>query len=149
MGKCVRAVVLVAACIMLSARPSFAQEADVRAAMLETLATWSDGDFERFAEFYHPETRGFLFDDGFLVEGFDPAALQAAYEAGFRATMQVRDIDIKVLGDVAVASAYADGTLTLPGGAVQKVTWRYTETRVRDSGTWKIIQYHFSRLATP
>jgi uncharacterized protein (TIGR02246 family) len=149
MRKCVTAIVVVTACITFGATPSFAQEEEVRSAMLETLAAWSEGDFERFAEFYHPQSRGFLFDGGFLVEGFDAELLRAAYEAGFRATMQVRDVDIRIFGDVAVTTAYADGSLTLPGGAVQNGTWRYTEVRVREGGTWKIVQYHFSPLDTP
>jgi uncharacterized protein (TIGR02246 family) len=126
-----------------------AQEEDVRAAMLETIAAWSDGDFDRFAQFYHEETRGFLFGGAILARGFNQVALEAAYEAGFRATMELQDIDVKVLGDVAVAVAYAVGSLTLPGGEVREGSWRYSETRVLEGGTWKIVQYHFSELTTP
>jgi len=126
-----------------------AQEEAVRAAMLETIAAWTNGDFDRFAQSYHPETRGFLFGGGVLARGFNQAALEAAYEAGFRASMELRDIEIKVLGSVAVAVAYADGALTLPGGEVQEGSWRYSETRVLEGGSWKIIQYHFSELTSP
>ncbi|MDH3292488.1 MAG: nuclear transport factor 2 family protein [Gemmatimonadota bacterium] len=126
-----------------------AQDADVRAAMTETLAAWSAGDFDRLAEFYTADTRGFLFGGALLVRGFNPAALQAAYEAGFRATFTLRGPDIKVLGDVAIAVAYLDGTLTLPGGEAEAGSWRYSETRVRDGGRWKIAQYHFSKVTMP
>jgi ketosteroid isomerase-like protein len=126
-----------------------AQDGDVRAAMMESLAAWSAGDFDRLGQFYSAEARGFLFGGGTLVKGFNPVALQAAYEAGFRATFDVRDLDVRVLGDVAVAVAYLDGSLTLPGGEEQAGSWRYSETRVRDGDSWKIAQYHFSELTIP
>ncbi len=126
-----------------------AQNADVRAAMTETLAAWSAGDFEGLAQFYTADTRGFLFGGALLVRGFNPAALQAAYEAGFRASFTLRAPDVKVLGDVAIAVAYLDGTLTLPGGEAETGSWRYSETRVRDGGRWKIAQYHFSKVTMP
>lgn len=126
-----------------------AQNADVRAAMTETLAAWSAGDFEGLAQFYTADTRGFLFGGALLVRGFNPAALQAAYEAGFRASFTLRAPDVKVLGDVAIVVAYLDGTLTLPGGEAETGSWRYSETRVRDGGRWKIAQYHFSKVTMP
>ncbi len=140
----------VAACLLtVRATAVAAQEAEVRAAMLETLAAWSNGEFDRFAQSYHPEVRGFLFGGGTLARGFNQAALAAAYEAGFRAEMQLRDIEVRVLGDVAIAVAYAEGSLTLPGGEPEAGTWRYSETRIREGGTWKIVQYHFSKLTMP
>ncbi len=126
-----------------------AQDVDVRAAMSETLAAWSAGDFEGLAQFYTTDTRGFLFGGALLVRGFNPAALQAAYEAGFRASFTLRAPDVRVLGDVAIAVAYLDGTLTLPGGEAETGSWRYSETRVRDGGRWKIAQYHFSKVMMP
>ena len=125
------------------------QDGDVRAAITETLAAWSAGDFEGLGQFYRADTRGFLFGGGPLVKGFNPVALQAAYEAGFRATFDVRGLDVKVLGDAAIAVAYLDGTLALPGGEEEAGSWRYSETRVRDGESWKIAQYHFSKVTTP
>ncbi len=133
----------------VASAPCDAQNADVRAAMTETLAAWSAGDFDRLAEFYTADTRGFLFGGALLVRGFNPAALQAAYEAGFRAGFTLRSPDVKVIGDVAIAVAYLDGTLTLPGGEAEAGSWRYSETRVRDGGRWKIAQYHFSKVTMP
>jgi ketosteroid isomerase-like protein len=55
-----------------------------------------------------------------------------------------------VLGDVAIAVAYLDGTLTLPGGEAEAGSWPYSaDTRVRDGGRWKIAQYHFSKVTMP
>lgn len=149
MRQYVRLLVVIACLAAFTTTAAVAQEAEVRTAMLETIAAWSNGDFDRFAQSYHEETRGFLFGGGILARGFNQVALQAAYEAGFRATMELRDIDVKVLGNVAVAVAYADGSLTLPGGEVREGSWRYSETRVQEGGAWKIVQYHFSELTAP
>ena len=138
------AIVLVS--LSVAPQTGNAQDADVRAAMTETLAAWSAGDFEALAEFYTTDTRGFLFGGALLARGFNLAALQAAYEAGFRASFTLRAPDVRVLGDMAIAVAYLDGTLTLPGGEAETGSWRYSETRVRDGGRWKIAQYHFSKV---
>lgn len=122
------------------------QEAAVRRAVSETLSAWVGGDFPTFAAFYRPEAKGFFLDGGVLLEGIDATALQAGYDAGVRADFKLRDLQVRLYGEVAVANAYLDGSLTLPGGAVRSGTWRYTETRVPDGGTWKVVQFHFSEM---
>lgn len=147
MTKC--AVVFIVAAAFSPLRAGFAQEAEVQAAMEATLAAWNAGDLPGVAAHYAEETRGFFLDGGVLVRGFNLPALQAAYAAGFRASFTARDADVTVFGSVAVASAYLDGSLTLPGGDVREGTWRYTETRVNEGGRWLVVQYHFSPLETP
>lgn len=122
-----------------------AQDPSVEASVQEMVAAWEAGDFQNFADFYHADTRGFFLDGGLLLRGFNVDALTAAYQQGFRASMEVRDLDVQRHGDVAVAVAYMDGTLTLPGGGAIEGTWRYTDTRILVEGDWKIVQYHFSR----
>lgn len=125
------------------------QGADVEASIAETLEAWRAGDIEAFAAHYHPETRGFFFDGGQLVAGMKPEALRAAWDAGFRADLTLEDLEVEVFGDTAVSAARLVGTLTVPGGAQVEGPWRYTETRVRTDGGWKVVQYHFSPAGTP
>lgn len=132
-----------------SARPAAGQEAEVRQAVSETLAAWRSGDFERFATFYHADARGFFLDGGALLEGFNVAALQVAYNTGFRADLELGEMTVRVLGDVALTAALLEGVLTLPDGSSMPGTWRYSETRVQEDGTWKIVQYHFSEMEAP
>lgn len=120
----------------------------VRAAMEATLAAWNAGDFAALAAQYAPDARGFFFDGGGLLRGFNRPALETAYAAGFRSTMSARNIEVALHGEVAVAAALLDGSLTLPDGTVREGTWRYTETRVRRDGAWRIVQYHFSEMTT-
>lgn len=130
----------------MAAGGAAAQEAEVRAAMNETLASWAAGDFTAFATFYDPGARGFLLDGGMLVEGIDPAALRMGYEAGIRADFTVRELDVRMVDGVALSAAYLDGSITLPGGAERRGSWRYTDARVKEGDTWKVVQYHFSDL---
>jgi len=132
-----------------SARPAAGQEAEVRHAVSETLAAWRSGDFERFATFYHADTRGFFLDGGALLEGFNVAALQAAYNTGFRADLALGEMSVQVRGDVALTTALLEGALTMPGGSTVEGTWRYSDTRVLEDDTWKVVQYHFSEMEAP
>lgn len=147
------APVFVAVAAVLSAgatRPiqSPAPESQVRAAVVATLDAWTTGDFESLASHYHPDARGFFLEGAPLARGFNPTALQMAWDAGMRAEVSVRDLDVQVHGDAAASVAYVDGTLSLPGDQPSITgTWRYSETRIVSGGAWKVVQYHFSRLA--
>lgn len=147
------APVFVAVAAVLSAgatRPiqSPAPESQVRAAVVATLDAWTTGDFESLASHYHPDARGFFLEGAPLARGFNPTALQMAWDAGMRAEVSVRDLDVQVHGDAAASVAYVDGTLSLPGDQPPITgTWRYSETRIVSGGAWKVVQYHFSRLA--
>lgn len=133
--------------LVLAAPPALrAQEAEVTAAVRATLAAWKAGEHQAFADQYHPDARGFFLDGGPLTGSFDVAALQAASDAGFSADVTLRDLEVSVHGNASVAAGYLEGTLTLPGGIRLPGTWRYTETRVRTGGAWKIVQFHLSQM---
>ena len=122
-----------------------AQEADVRAAVTETLAAIVAHDVPTFANFYHEDTRGFFVDRSSMIEGFSSLAVRAALLTGLRLDVTMSDLNVKVYGDAAVTGAVFQGSVTLPGGAVATGTWRYSETRVLEDGTWKVVQYHVSQ----
>lgn len=122
-----------------------ARTPDVRAALEQTLEAWKEGDFATFAGFYHPDARGFFLDGGPRLAGFQVPTLEAAWDAGFRTDLELGEVEIGFHGGTAIVSAYLTGTLTLPGGGSLPGSWRYTETRVAADGTWKVVQYHFSR----
>ena len=73
--------------------------------------------------------------------------VELALQAGFTVKFTPRDIDVKIIGSTAVAVGYLDGEITIPGGEAQSGTWRYSETRVMEDDTWKVVQYHFSRMS--
>ncbi len=123
-----------------------AQEAEVSAAVTATLTAWVDGEYETFVANYHPDARGFFLDGGALIQGFSAPALEAMAQAGFKADVEVRDLDVQMHGSTAVSVAYIEGSLTLPGGLVLEGTWRYSETRVETDNGWKVVQFHMSSL---
>jgi ketosteroid isomerase-like protein len=141
-----RGLVALMLAYMLTATGAAGQEAAVRGAITETLAAWGSGDFATFADSYQEDSRGFFLDGGVLVEGVDVQALQLGYDAGLRADFTVRDLQVRIVSGVAISAAYLDGALTLPGGLVRSGTWRYTETRVEEGGSWKVVQFHFSDM---
>ncbi len=145
--------VIFAFCLMSSFSGSSvgAQEADVtarvRADVSETLTALVENEFTTFASFFHDEARGFFVDGSNMIEGFSALAFRAAYLAGLRTHVLMSDLTVSVYGNTAVSGALLGGSVTLPGGAVREGTWRYSDARVLEDGTWKIIQYHISELA--
>jgi ketosteroid isomerase-like protein len=138
---------LMVCCATILSQQVAAQEAEVRTAMEESLAAWREGDFEKLGSFYAANTRGFMLDGGYLISGFSIEALQAAAEMGVAFDIQPQEVDIIMVGEgVAVAVATLEGSVTMPGGAVQEGAWRYSETRVKEGGIWKVVQYHFSPM---
>ena len=131
---------------LLASSSAGAQEADVRAAVSETLAALIARDVTKFGSFYHADTRGFFVDGSTMIEGFSAVAVRIAYATGLRVNVVMSDLNVNVYGNTAVSGALFQGSVTLPGGAVASGTWRYSETRVLDDGTWKVIQYHVSQL---
>ncbi len=129
------------------ASPAQSQEAEVLAAIEDQLSAWSTGDVQGFAAFYTDGVRGFNIDGGPLAIGFNIEMVEMAVQAGFTVKFTPRDIDVKVIGSTAVAVGYLDGEITIPGGEPQSGTWRYSETRVKDGDTWKVVQYHFSKMS--
>ena len=141
-------ILLTICCMGASTQTGAAQEEEVRAAMVESLAAWSAGDFQRLGTLFAEQARGYMLGGSVLISGFNPEALEAAVSAGFSFAIEPREIDIMMVGEtVAAAVAMIEGTITLPGGGVQEGPWQYSETRVLENGRWKVIQYHFSPLA--
>ncbi len=124
-----------------------AQETGVRAAVSETLAALVTNEFTTFVNFFHDDARGFFVDGSTMIEGFSAMAFRAAYLAGLRTNVVMSNLKVSVYGNTAVSGALLGGSVTLPGGAVREGTWRYSDTRVLEGGTWKIVQYHISQLA--
>ena len=136
-------------CLMssLASGSADAQEAQVRAAVTATLTALIERDVAAFARFYHDDTRGFFVDRTSMIEGFSSIAVRLAFATGLRVNVVMNDLDVKVYGNTAVVRGIFQGSVTLPLGAVASGTWRYSETRVLEDGTWKVVQYHVSQAA--
>ena len=119
----------------------------MRAAVSETLAALVNGDAANFVSFFHDDVRGFFVNGSNMIDGISALALQAAYLTGLRTNVVMNELNVRVYGNTAVSGALLQGSVTMPGGALISGTWRYSDTRVLDEGTWKVVQYHISPLA--
>ncbi len=125
-----------------------AQEAEVEAAIRDHLSALLQGDFERLGEHYDANVRGFFLGGAALQKGMGVQALQLARDAGMSISLELRNLDVRVDGDVASSVGYVDGMIAIAGTETIEGTWRYSEVRVRLDGRWKVIQYHFSRFGS-
>ena len=123
---------------------------DVKEAVLSLFAAVNAGAAGSRVSHQMPEFSNFGRGGGLLDRSTSREerrkAFQASVAAGFKRNYQPRNIEVRVYGNTAVSGALFQGSVTLPGGAVASGTWRYSETRVLDDGTWKVIQYHVSQL---
>jgi uncharacterized protein (TIGR02246 family) len=134
---------------VVATSPAMAQVEEARADAIKSLDAWKAGDLKEFAAYFGEDTRGFNLDGGQAISGFSAMSLKLLLAAGFRFDVEPRDIDTKIYGNTAVSIAYLEGTVTFPGGTTREGTWRYSDTRVKQDGVWRVVQYHISRLATP
>ena len=124
-----------------------AQEANVESVVRSTLLALSEGRYDDFIAHFDPAARGFFLDGGpLLATGFSVDQLNMAAAAGAGVSVDIDELDSRIHGDAAVSVAYLEGSLTLPGGVVIEGTWRYSETRIRRGGAWRIVQFHMSPL---
>lgn len=120
-------------------------EADVIAAAKRTLDAYNRGDTTTFRAMFMPTVRGFWIDNSVLTGGDDIAGPpQPGGEP--KPNVSLRGLSVRVYGNTAVLAGYFVGTLYV-GTQARNGTWRFTETRIRDSNAWKVVQFHFSSLA--
>ncbi len=71
---------------------------------------------------------------------------RAETDAGLTRNMQLRHLDAKIYGDVAVTTGYVIGTRTLPDGTTERVANRRTAVLIKQGGQWKEVHTHNSPL---
>ena len=140
------AVVMTAA--LLIGAPLSAQEDDVRRDFTAWVAAWSAQDAEAWCSYWMSDYQGFNYAGGLLAQtsACDPTSVQASFDAGFDPSVGIRHLTVRVHGDFAAVACYFVGTITFASGDVISGPWRFTAAMIKDGGTWKGIQYHFSPL---
>ena len=140
-------VSLLAILLLISAGSAVGQtpEAEVTAAAKRTLDAYNRGDTTVFRSMFMPTVRGFWIDNSALTGGDDISAPEPPGGEP-KPNVSLRGLSVRVYGNTAVLAGYFVGTL-YAGGQAKNGTWRFTETRIKDRNTWKIVQFHFSPLA--
>jgi ketosteroid isomerase-like protein len=128
---------------------SAAQDADeIKAATLEHFEFLNAGDAAAHVQLHLPGVSSF--DDGEWEEGGSLedqiASLQAAFDAGLKADVTVRDLKVKVYGDAAVVTGYVVGTVTDTDGTTAEITGARSTFMIRQGGRWLEAHSHLSTV---
>ncbi len=147
---------LVAAGMMLLAPSAVAQTAEEE--VEQVVQTWyqslRDGDAATYASLW--VSGDYQYADNFNRDGtlrgtpapVTDAFLQAFFDAGGSYQLSVRNLDVAVYGNAAVATFYTVGPSNFPDGTVLDGTFRVTIVFIRQGQAWKGAHYHVSPLET-
>ena len=124
---------------------------DIKAAEMDARVQESAGNTAGFYKYMVPEFTIFPPTAGLLAEPHteeNRLRNQARFDSGWKYDIQVRNLDVKVYGDTAISTYYTVSTIYRPGGETPEI-WnlRMTGVWVKQSGEWKVVHRHESRLA--
>jgi len=124
---------------------------DIKALEMDARVQESAGNTAGFYQYMAPEFTIFPPTAGLLAEPHteeNRLRTQARFDAGMRYDIRVRNMDVKVYGNTAISTYYTVSTIYRPGGEAPEI-WnlRMTGVWVKQSGEWKVVHRHESRLA--
>ena len=124
---------------------------DVKKAVLATYAALNNGDVETYVRLVVPEGTLYGGNGSFLQERHNTtealrANLQGMFDAGLKYDYRIRNLEVKVYGDSAVATGYVVGSRTAPDGVTRQVTLRRTMVWMRLGEAWEVVHVHSSPL---
>jgi len=115
---------------------------------LDWIAARNAGDADAIArhwlrEFsYFPET-GDLMGGGSLSLQELTEAIQSGFKSGRRDDIQVRHLEVKVFGNVALITCYLSGWLST-GTEIRQGPWRMSSIWNQEGSRWKQAHFHVS-----
>lgn len=122
-------------------------KAQVKEAVMAALKAGNTGDVDAWLDSFHPEFAGFIQDNGLLLDGpLSKDLAKAAFSAGLKFENDIRHLDIRPCGDVAIVLCYLVGTITSPDGGITEGTYRTTWVYAKHEGKWKCVHSHHSPL---
>ena len=135
---------------------------DVKAAVRQHTANTNSGNVDGFVDQHLPGHSAFgptggLRSRSYSIEeerkrvraAFDAARQRDPSRTSVRAfsKVQVKDLEVRVYGIAAIATAYLAGINTFPDGTTRPLTLRLTSVWVKqDNGQWKEAHDHLSEL---
>ena len=125
---------------------------DIKKATLEHFATLNAGNAAAHIEHHlgghttFAQIGGLLQVDDSLEEEIKD--LQAQFDAGLKLDLQVKYLDVKVYGNIAIVTGYVDGTSTAPDGTTDQVMIRRTAVLIKQGKKWKEVHLHSSPIMT-
>lgn len=138
------------ATLLLVAHPALASEHEaVRAAHLAFEQAMNAGNADAVAALIHPDYTSFTGNGGLLNERFDKNVLAANFGRGLSLATRSKHLDVQSWGDTALVTAYAEGTIRLPGATPRYEVSRVSAVYRRHDGRWKQVHIHQSPVLAP
>ena len=124
-----------------------AAEAEVKAAVMEIIASFNSGNVDQIEKRLAPQQNRFQGEGGFLTSFIDAAELRGAFQAGFKMKIEVHNLETAVYGDSALSTFFMSGIITPPNGAPRtEGPWRSSFFWNKQDGTWKLVHAHQSAM---
>jgi ketosteroid isomerase-like protein len=121
---------------------------DVKAAIHGHFAAVNSGDVNAYTPYYADQ--GSAFGGGELLERLSVEQrknnFQAAVDSGLRRNLQMRNLEVQIYGNVAIATGYLVGSTTTPDGTTQQSRQQRTGVLIKQGGQWKEVHRHNSPL---
>jgi len=112
---------------------------------------YSAGDAEALGRLTVPESSVFI-PSGELMGAFDKGRMALTFktrlDAGRKLDGQLRHVDVKSYGNVAVVTGYVVWTTTSADGATRQTTNRFSKVLMKQSGQWMQVHHHGSPLVS-
>jgi len=121
---------------------------DVKAAIRGHFAAVNSGDVAAYTPYY--SNQGSAFSGGELLERLSVEQrknnFQAGVDSGLRRNLQMRNLEVQIYGNVAIATGYLLGSTTNPDGTTQRTSQQRTGVLIKQGGQWKEVHRHNSPL---
>jgi len=121
---------------------------DVKAAIRGHFAAVNSGDVVAYTSYY--SNQGSAFSGGELLERLSVEQrknnFQAGVDSGLRRNLQMRNLEVQIYGNVAIATGYLLGSTTNQDGTTQRTSQQRTGVLIKQGGQWKEVHRHNSPL---
>lgn len=124
---------------------------DVKAAIRGHFDAVNSGDVTAYTPYY--ANQGSAFGGGELLERLSveqrKSDFQATVDSGLKRNLQMRNLEVQIYGNVAVATGYLVGSTTSADGTTQQTRQQRTGVLIKQGGQWKEVHRHNSPLQFP
>jgi CubicO group peptidase (beta-lactamase class C family) len=125
-------------------------EAEVREAVADLIAGYNSGNVEQIERRLAAQRNGFQGEGGALRDIVDLDELRGAFKSGVRLKFEMRDLEVAVYGDTALATGFFGGTVSRPNAPDRpEGPWRASFVWNRQDGVWKLVHSHLSPPNAP
>ena len=124
-----------------------ASETEVKAAVMDIVGGYNSSSVDQIQRRLAPQQNRFLAEGGFLTSFIDAPELRQAFQANYKINIEVQNLETAVYGDSAIATFFANTTVTPPNGTPRtEGPWRVSYFLNKQDGTWKLVHAHQSPL---